>query len=175
MSEYVQYNCGCDVYFCENVLKVDIQVHETHPTQSSFTETGSLFAIPTAMHAGRRPMPGKIVVRLFHSKHIHICKLKYGFCLLNVRYLCSRISFQWFLSAKSGQSQATGLRTQQECLLSLIQRFKAHLTYFSINLRWNSDLKVSFTKCCFDLSISPLAQFLKTTSSSHLENDRRCQ
>ena len=43
-----------------------------------------------------------------------------------------------------------------------------YLTYFSMNFLWNSDRKVSLMKPLFFLASSPLAQFLNTTSSSHL-------
>lgn len=42
-----------------------------------------------------------------------------------------------------------------------------HRTYLVMNRRWNSDRSVSLTKPFSDLS-SIFAQFLKTTSSSHL-------
>jgi len=49
----------------------------------------------------------------------------------------------------------------------MVWRTCAHLTYFSMNLRWNSERNESLMNCwSFFLSGSDRAQFLKTTSSS---------
>lgn len=48
-----------------------------------------------------------------------------------------------------------------------------YFTYFSINFLWNSERSVSLTKrFSFRASSTPLAQFLNTTSSSHLKKKR---
>lgn len=44
----------------------------------------------------------------------------------------------------------------------------SYLTYFSINFLWNSDLRESLMNVFSFLSGSERAQFLNTTSSSHL-------
>lgn len=44
-----------------------------------------------------------------------------------------------------------------------------YLMYFSMNFLWNSDLKLSLIKVLSFFLSSPEAQFLKTTSSSHLK------
>ena len=46
-----------------------------------------------------------------------------------------------------------------------------HLMYFSMNFLWKSDRRVSLMKRRSFLSTSPRAQFLKTTSSSHLNTN----
>lgn len=55
--------------------------------------------------------------------------------------------------------------------LTLIKHIKLYyLIYFSMNFLWNSDRSVSFTNLLsFFWSSIPFAQFLKTTSSSHLK------
>lgn len=45
-----------------------------------------------------------------------------------------------------------------------------YFMYFSMNFLWNSERSVSFMNALFFLSSSPFAQFLNTTSSSHLQN-----
>lgn len=49
---------------------------------------------------------------------------------------------------------------------------ECYLMYFSMNFLWNSDLKVSLINALFFLSSSPFAQFLNTTSSSHLHKKK---
>lgn len=49
---------------------------------------------------------------------------------------------------------------------------EGYLMYFSMNFLWNSDLKVSLMNALFFLSSSPFAQFLNTTSSSHLHKKK---
>lgn len=47
---------------------------------------------------------------------------------------------------------------------------ECYFTYFSMNFLWNSERRVSLTKrFSFRDSSTPFAQFLKTTSSSHLK------
>ena len=49
-----------------------------------------------------------------------------------------------------------------------------YFVYFSMNFLWNSDRSVSFTNLLsFFWSSTPFAQFLKTTSSSHLKEKKR--
>ena len=50
------------------------------------------------------------------------------------------------------------------------RRCTIYLTYFSMNFLWNSDRSVSLIKPRDLRASSPLAQFLNTTSSSHLYN-----
>lgn len=59
---------------------------------------------------------------------------------------------------------------------NMLSSLVGHFTYFSINFRWNSERSGSLMKP-LDLPSSPLAQFLKTTSSSHLQwyKDNECE
>ena len=60
------------------------------------------------------------------------------------------------------------MRSRHRCCLC--RHCTIYLTYFSMNFLWNSDRSVSLIKPR-DLRVSsPLAQFLNTTSSSHLYN-----
>lgn len=62
-------------------------------------------------------------------------------------------------------------------LQSLIKHIKLYyLIYFSMNFLWNSDRSVSFTNLLsFFWSSTPFAQFLKTTSSSHLKGKKKTE
>ena len=62
-------------------------------------------------------------------------------------------------------------------LQSLIKHIKLYyLIYFSMNFLWNSDRSVSFTNLLsFFWSSTPFAQFLKTTSSSHLKRKKKTE
>lgn len=62
-------------------------------------------------------------------------------------------------------------------LQSFIKHIKLYyLIYFSMNFLWNSDRSVSFTNLLsFFWSSTPFAQFLKTTSSSHLKEKKETE
>jgi len=55
------------------------------------------------------------------------------------------------------------------------RKWWCYLMYLSMNFLWNSDRRASFINPRNLLSSSPLAQFLNTTSSSHLKNMNNMQ
>ena len=73
-------------------------------------------------------------------------------------------------SVQSKATSTTGSNTSRHNSVynSLFGKQAFHFTYFSMNFVWNSERSVSLTNPLE--SPPPRAQFLKTTSSSHLKN-----
>ena len=68
------------------------------------------------------------------------------------------------------QNEISNLLVYTDLILKQQQKLtQIHLMYFDMNFLWNSERSVSLINRSFLPSSSwPLAQFLKTTSSSHL-------